>query len=91
MSEEAVIALWEEVSKDERLREQLKLSPPTPEAFGELARSMGFYLNSVSRVDELFDSDLDGATSRATDRTCFGTTDCCHTKHTCFGTTSCCH
>ena len=90
MTEENVVLLLERLASDDRLRGSLS-AVGSPAEFSEAAATLGFNVHSHSVVDVLSDAELDGSTSSATDRTCYGTTDCCHTKHTCFGTTSCCH
>jgi hypothetical protein len=88
MSEEEVVALLDRASNDHVLRARLRTA--TAGDIGAIAASLGFSIGSNSYQDVLTDADLDGIASAATDRTCHGTTDCCHTKRTCFGTTDCC-
>lgn len=89
MSQEDVIALLDRVAHDDVLRAQL-LTAASAGALDRTVASLGFSPWSSSSPDVLTDADLDGIASAATDRTCYGTTDCCHTKRTCFGTTDCC-
>jgi len=89
MSQEDVIALLTRVRDDEQLRARLA-NVTSADAFRDAVGSLGFTLWPMTPADELTDEDLDGIAARATDRTCHGTTDCCHTKRTCFGTTDCC-
>ena len=90
MSQEEVVGLLERVAGDEELRSRL-LTADSAESLELVAKSVGFSLQTHSVPDALTDADLDGVASAATDRTCYGTTDCCQTKRTCFGTTDCCH
>lgn len=90
MSQEDVVALLDRVANDQGLRAQLATLDSADDLI-EVVASLGFDLGPGSSPDVLTDGDLDGVASEATDRTCYGTTDCCHTKHTCFGTTACCH
>jgi hypothetical protein len=89
MSQENVVALLTRIRDDEALRAHL-LDAASNAAFEEVAGRLGLTLSPTGYRDELTDADLDGISSEATDRTCYGTTDCCHTKRTCFGTTDCC-
>jgi hypothetical protein len=89
VSQEDVIALLDRAAHDEALRAQLRAAA-SPDTLNEVAAAFGFRIRPASSPDVLIDADLDGIASAATDRTCYGTTDCCHTKHTCFGTTACC-
>jgi hypothetical protein len=89
VSQEDVIALLDRASRDAGLRERLSRAA-SGDALEELVVPLGFNLRPQA-TDVLSDADLDEAGTGATDRTCFGTTDCCHTKRTCFGTTDCCH
>jgi hypothetical protein len=89
MSQEDVVALLTQVRNDEALRTRLS-GVTSADALEEAVRPLGFALRPAAWLDELTDADLDGISSEATDRTCYGTTDCCHTKRTCFGTTDCC-
>ena len=89
MSQENVVALLHRVSEDDDLRQQM-LAATTAEALADLAAELGLGLRPTVAPDVLTDPELDGMPSAASDRTCFGTTDCCRTKHTCFGTTACC-
>jgi hypothetical protein len=89
MSQEDVVALLSRVRGDEALRAFL-VGEGSGSDFEEKVRTLGFTLKPASWPDELTDADLDGISSAATDHTCYGTTDCCHTKRTCFGTTDCC-
>jgi hypothetical protein len=90
VSQENVIALLDRAAHDEALRSRLR-TVASADALTEAAAGLGFSLRSSSGPDRITDADLDGIASAATDRTCYGTTDCCHTNHTCFGTTACCH
>jgi predicted ribosomally synthesized peptide with nif11-like leader len=89
MSQEDAVALLTRVRDDGALRARL-LAATSDDAFEEVAGALGFTLRPAVWQDELTDAELDGISSEATDRTCHGTTDCCHTKRTCFGTTDCC-
>ena len=89
MSQEDVITLLDRASRDEELRSRLRAAE-SPAALEEVARAVGLRCASPTVPDVLTDADLEGIASAATDRTCHGTTDCCHTKRTCFGTTACC-
>jgi hypothetical protein len=89
MSQENVLALLDRIERDDVLRSELS-TVGSSEALAELAASLGFDLRPSVAPDTLTDPELDGMPSAATDRTCYGTTDCCHTKRTCFGTTACC-
>jgi hypothetical protein len=89
MSQEAVVALLTRVRADEALRARL-LDVTSGDDLDEAVGPLGFTLRPTAWSDELTDADLEGISSAATDRTCRGTTDCCHTKRTCFGTTDCC-
>jgi hypothetical protein len=89
VTQEDVIALMDRVASDSALRERLQ-EVTSAEAIVEIAASMGFGIGPSSGSDMLTDAELDGIGTSATDRTCYGTTDCCQTKRTCFGTTDCC-
>jgi hypothetical protein len=89
MSQESVVALLERVSHDPELRE--RLAGLTSEEFTGVVSGLGFDLSTSGRADVLSDFDLDGIASAASDRTCYGTTDCCpNSRQTCAGTTDCC-
>jgi predicted ribosomally synthesized peptide with nif11-like leader len=90
VSQEDVIALLERVASDEDLRKRL-LSVPSAELLVGAANACGFQIQPSGISNVLTDAELEGVGGSATDRTCYGTTDCCHTKRTCFGTTDCCH
>ena len=89
MSQEDVVALLDRAVRDEMFRAQLR-SAPSAHSLIEVAAGLGFQLGPVGIRDVLTDSELEGVGGSATDRTCYGTTDCCHTKRTCFGTADCC-
>lgn len=89
MSQENVIALLDRAAQDEVLRAQLRAAPSVDE-LADFAASLGLDLRPTISPDILTDPELDGMPSAASDRTCYGTTDCCYTKRTCFGTTACC-
>ncbi len=89
MSQESVVALLTRVREDEAVRTRLLAAESTTE-LRQAALKLGFDLDSNRWSDQLTDADLDGISSDASDRTCYGTTDCCHTKRTCHGTTDCC-
>ena len=89
MSQEDVIALLERVASDDGLRQQLRMVD-SADNLGSIVAPLGFRLDPVGSLDVLTDAELDGVPPGATDRTCFGTTDCCRTNRTCFGTTDCC-
>lgn len=89
MSQENVVALLDRIAQDEVLRAQLR-TVSSADVLAELAASLGLNLRPTVALDVLTDPELDGMPSDATDRTCYGTTDCCRTNRTCFGTTDCC-
>jgi hypothetical protein len=89
VSQEDVIALLDRVASDDVLRTRLRMVGSADD-LGAIAVSLGFDLGSTVSLDILTDAELDGFPPGASDRTCYGTTDCCQTKHTCFGTTDCC-
>jgi hypothetical protein len=90
VSQEDVVALLDRAADDHGLRVRLRAAEST-DALLDVAAAFGFRLRPASVPDVLTDADLEGISSAATDRTCHGTTDCCHTKRTCFGTTDCCN
>ena len=89
MAQEDVIAMLERAASDEEFRARLRMATSAESLVG-VAADLGFRLSPSGPPDRLTDSELDGVGGSATDRTCYGTTDCCHTKRTCFGTTDCC-
>lgn len=89
MTQEDVIALLERATHDENFRTRLRMAS-SADSLAVAASDFGFHLSPTGLPDTLSDSELEGVGGSATDRTCYGTTDCCHTKRTCFGTTDCC-
>jgi len=89
MSQENVVALLERVAQDDVLRAQLR-TVSSVDVLAEFAASLGFDLRPSVAPDILTDPELDGMPMAASDRTCYGTTDCCRTNRTCYGTTDCC-
>lgn len=89
MSQEDVVALLDKAAQDQDLRARIRALGSADE-LALVADAFGLRLTVASGMDVLTDAELDGISSGATDRTCHGTTDCCHTKRTCFGTTDCC-
>lgn len=89
VSQEDVIDILKRMSSDEKLRNRLKMVSSADSLTG-VAAEYGFQLNPAVVRDFLSDSELEGVGGSVTDRTCYGTTDCCRTNRTCFGTTDCC-
>ena len=90
MSQEDVIALLTRVQADAALRTRL-LGMRSAAALESEVGPLGFTLRPAMMPEELTDAELDGISSLETDRTCYGTTDCCPgTNRTCYGTTDCC-
>ena len=89
MSQEEVVAILDRAAIDEEFRVRLRAATSADSLVG-VAADLGFRLSPGAASDRLTDAELDGVGGSATDRTCYGTTDCCHTKRTCFGTTDCC-
>ena len=83
MSQEDVIALLDRAAHDDVLRAQLK-DVASPDALAEVVAALGFNIRTSCSHNVLTDADLDAIASAPTDKTCFGTTDCCPpTKHYC--------
>jgi predicted ribosomally synthesized peptide with nif11-like leader len=89
VTQEDVIALLDRAAHDLDFRAQLRTAS-SADSLAAAAADYGFHVSPSGLRDALTDSELEGVGGSATDRTCYGTTDCCHTKRTCFGTTDCC-
>lgn len=83
MSQEDVIALLERAAHDDAVSTRLR-AVASPDALVEEAAALGFDVARKCIPDVLSDADLDAIAAAPTDKTCFGTTDCCPpTAHYC--------